>query len=99
MDAAAERAHQAFLTWKGVGYADRADITPDNPAYRTEFFEPVAQIYRVKDEAEAITLANDPPTVWVVRSSRATSSVARQLETGRVCINHPTGVVDIDGPF
>ncbi|HRL49257.1 MAG TPA: aldehyde dehydrogenase family protein [Propioniciclava sp.] len=76
MDAAAERAHQAFLTWKGVGYADRADITPDNPAYRTEFFEPVAQIYRVKDEAEAITLANDPPTVWLVRSSRATSRAA-----------------------
>ena len=37
------------------------DITPDNPAYREEFFGPVAQVYRVGSEDEAVELANDTP--------------------------------------
>src|SRR3954468_10138808 len=37
------------------------DITPDNPAYREEFFGPVAQVYRVAFEEEAVRLANDTP--------------------------------------
>ena len=35
------------------------DIMPDNPAFRDEFFGPVALFFRVKDEDEAIALAND----------------------------------------
>ena len=35
------------------------DITPDNPAYYQEFFGPVALFFRVKDEDEAVRLAND----------------------------------------
>jgi succinate-semialdehyde dehydrogenase/glutarate-semialdehyde dehydrogenase len=35
------------------------DVTPDNPAFRDEFFGPVAMFFRVKDEDEAIALAND----------------------------------------
>jgi succinate-semialdehyde dehydrogenase/glutarate-semialdehyde dehydrogenase len=34
-------------------------ITRDNPAYFEEFFGPVAQIYVVKDDDEAVKLAND----------------------------------------
>ena len=35
------------------------DLTPDNPAYYEEFFGPVALFFRVKDEDEAVRLAND----------------------------------------
>ena len=35
------------------------DIKPDNPAFRDEFFGPVAMFFRVKDEDAAIALAND----------------------------------------
>ena len=35
------------------------DIKPDNPAFRDEFFGPVALFFRVKDEDAAIALAND----------------------------------------
>ena len=41
---------------------DRADdIGPDNPAYREELFGPVASVYRVGSEEEAVKLANDTP--------------------------------------
>ena len=37
------------------------NITPENPAFHQEFFAPVALIFRVKNEKEAIKLANDSP--------------------------------------
>ncbi len=57
-------------------------------------FGPVAVIYRVKDEAAAIALANDSPfglggsvfTSDIERGKR----VADQIDTGMVFINHPT---------
>ena len=60
------------------------DIKPDNPAYYEEFFGPVALFFRVKDEDEAVALANDSPSGWAARSSRTTSlAVERVAEPHR----------------
>ncbi|KMY22791.1 succinate-semialdehyde dehydrogenase [Actinobaculum suis] len=78
------------------------DIPEDAEARYVEFFGPVSQIYRVKDEEEAIRLANDSPyglggsvfTEDIERGKR----VARKLDTGMVYLNHPTAVA-ADIPF
>jgi succinate-semialdehyde dehydrogenase / glutarate-semialdehyde dehydrogenase len=78
------------------------DIRPDNAAYYQEFFAPVALIFRVKNEKEAVRLANDSPyglggsviTKDVERGKR----VARQIETGMVFINRATWTAP-DLPF
>lgn len=67
------------------------DITPENPAYREEFFGPVASLYRVKDEDEAVRIANDTSFglgsyVWTTDQEQALR-VADRLETGMVYIN------------
>ncbi len=73
------------------------DVTPDNDAYREEFFGPVAQVYRVGSEDEAVTLANDTPYglgSYVMTNDRDQAMrVASKLDTGMVFIN----VVGADG--
>ena len=66
-------------------------VTPDNPVYREELFGPVAQVYRVKDEAEAIAVANDTPYglgsyVFTTDPAQALR-LADALDTGMVFIN------------
>ncbi len=70
------------------------DIHPGNPAFHQEFFGPVALFFPVKDEAEAIALANDSPyglggSVFT-RDLERGKRVARQIETGMVFINQAT---------
>jgi succinate-semialdehyde dehydrogenase/glutarate-semialdehyde dehydrogenase len=68
------------------------DIKPNNPAFRQEFFGPVALFFRVKSEDEAIALANDSDfglggsvfTKDVARGKR----VASRVETGMMFINN-----------
>jgi succinate-semialdehyde dehydrogenase/glutarate-semialdehyde dehydrogenase len=70
------------------------DIKPGNPAFREEFFGPVALFFRVKNDEEAVALANDSDfglggsvfTQDVARGRR----VASRIDTGMVFINHPT---------
>ena len=67
------------------------DISRDNPAYFEEFFGPVAQLYIVKNDEEAITLANDSNfglggTVFSKDIERA-KKLASRIETGMVFIN------------
>jgi succinate-semialdehyde dehydrogenase/glutarate-semialdehyde dehydrogenase len=70
------------------------NIKPDNPAYREEFFGPVALFFRVKDEDEAVALANDSD--FGLGGSVFTQDiewgkfVASRIDTGMVFINHPT---------
>jgi succinate-semialdehyde dehydrogenase/glutarate-semialdehyde dehydrogenase len=78
------------------------DIQPDNPAFREEFFGPVALMFRVKDEDEAVALANDSD--YGLGGTIITGDVARgkrlasRIETGMVFINHPTWTAS-DLPF
>lgn len=70
------------------------DIKPSNPAYYQEFFGPVALFFRVKDESEAIALANDSPfglggSVFTEDVERG-KHVARKIHTGMVFINQAT---------
>lgn len=78
------------------------DVLPGNPVFYEEFFGPVALFFKVKNEAEAIALANDSPfglggsvfTQDIERGKR----VADQIDTGMVFINHPTWT-QADLPF
>jgi succinate-semialdehyde dehydrogenase/glutarate-semialdehyde dehydrogenase len=78
------------------------DIKPDNPAFREEFFGPVALFFRVKDEDEAVALANDSDfglggsvfTKDVARGER----VASRIETGMMFVNN-IDWSDADLPF
>lgn len=69
-----------------------ADIKPDNPAFRDEFFGPVVSFYRVKTEDEAIALANDSDfglggSVWTRDEARG-QRVASRMDTGMVFVNN-----------
>jgi succinate-semialdehyde dehydrogenase / glutarate-semialdehyde dehydrogenase len=70
------------------------DITPDNPAYRQELFAPVALIFRVKNEKEAVQLANDSPYGLggsvITKNIERGKRIARQIQTGMVFINRAT---------
>lgn len=78
------------------------DIAPDNPAYREEFFGPVALFFRVKDEDAAVALANDSDfglggSVFTRDEARG-RRVAARIDTGMVFVNHPTWTA-ADLPF
>ncbi len=68
-----------------------AAITPDNDAYREEFFGPVASVYRVSSEEEAIEIANDTPfglgSYVFSNDPEQAQRVADALDTGMVYVN------------
>jgi succinate-semialdehyde dehydrogenase/glutarate-semialdehyde dehydrogenase len=70
-------------------------ITEDNPIYREELFGPVAAFYSVKDEAEAVRVANGTPyglgaSVFTADTERG-REVAGQIDSGMVFVNRPFG--------
>jgi succinate-semialdehyde dehydrogenase/glutarate-semialdehyde dehydrogenase len=73
------------------------DITPDNDAYHEELFGPVAQVYRVSSEEEAVRLANDTPfglgSYVMTTDEEQARRVADKIDAGMVFIN----IVGADG--
>lgn len=68
------------------------DVASDNPAFRDEFFGPVAMFFRVKDEDAAVALANDSDfglggSVFTGSAERG-QRVASRVETGMMFINN-----------
>jgi succinate-semialdehyde dehydrogenase/glutarate-semialdehyde dehydrogenase len=67
------------------------DITPDNDAYREELFGPIAQVYRVSSEEEAVKLANDTPyglgSYLMTTDDEQAKRVADQIDAGMVYVN------------
>lgn len=57
------------------------DISQSNPAYREEFFGPVALFFRVPDEDAAVALANDSP--FGLGGSVFTQDIERGKRLGR----------------
>src|SRR5438034_2168852 len=67
------------------------DVPKESPAYREEVFGPVASVFRVRDAADAVELAND--STFGLGASAWTNDPAEQelfaseLETGMVFVN------------
>jgi len=78
------------------------DIRDDNDAYREEFFGPVASVYRVGSEDEAIQLANDTPfglgSYVLTNDSEQALRVADQIDAGMVFVN-AVGAESAELPF
>jgi acyl-CoA reductase-like NAD-dependent aldehyde dehydrogenase len=67
------------------------DVTHDMELMRDETFGPVIPIMRVRDEDEAVRLANDSrygldASVWTKDIARG-ARVARRVQSGAVCVN------------
>ncbi len=67
------------------------NVTKENSLYNREIFGPVGVVYKVKDEAAAIELANDSSyglgnTIFSSNLEHA-RAVGAQIETGMSCIN------------
>lgn len=67
------------------------DIKPSNPVYQQELFGPVAMVFNVKNEKEAIKMANNHRyglggSVWTQDRDRG-AYVARQINSGAVYVN------------
>jgi succinate-semialdehyde dehydrogenase/glutarate-semialdehyde dehydrogenase len=70
-------------------------VTPGMRAYTEELFGPVAVVYKIGTDAEAVELANVVDyglggAVWSTDTERATR-VAEQLEVGMANVNTPAG--------
>jgi succinate-semialdehyde dehydrogenase/glutarate-semialdehyde dehydrogenase len=81
------------LDRRGYFYAPTvlADIPKDSPAYKEEFFGPVASIFRVKDLDHAIQIANDTrfglgASAWT-NDPAETERFINELDAGMVFLN------------
>ena len=73
-----------------------SDISDDNPIFPQELFGPVASIYVVAEEDEAVRVANATPfglgaCIFSGDTERATR-IAHRVESGMVFVNNPTWI-------
>ncbi|MGV8959420.1 MAG: NAD-dependent succinate-semialdehyde dehydrogenase [Stenotrophomonas sp.] len=78
-------------TYAGYPASILDKVHPGMPAYDQELFGPVAAILRVRDEAEAVRVANDSAfglggSVWTANPTRG-EAVAQQLQCGAAFVN------------
>ncbi len=99
-----DTAAQGATMMTGGGRVDRpgafveptilTDVRPGMRAYHEELFGPVAVVYQVANDDEAVSLANDSPYglggVVMCRDLDRARRIAERLDTGMVWINHPT---------
>ncbi|BBY28508.1 NAD-dependent succinate-semialdehyde dehydrogenase [Mycolicibacterium sediminis] len=77
-------------------------VSPDSPSYREELFGPVATVFKVADEDQAVELANDTPFglgsyVYTTDDEQA-KRVADKIEAGMVFVN-AVGAEGVELPF
>jgi succinate-semialdehyde dehydrogenase/glutarate-semialdehyde dehydrogenase len=77
-------------------------VSPDSPSYREELFGPVAAVYKVNSEDEAVQVANDTPFglgsyVFTTDAEQA-KRVADKIDAGMVFIN-AVGAEGVELPF
>lgn len=77
-------------------------LSPDSPAAKEELFGPVATVYKVADEDQAVALANDTPFglgsyVFTTDAEQA-KRVADKIEAGMVFVN-AVGAEGAELPF
>jgi succinate-semialdehyde dehydrogenase/glutarate-semialdehyde dehydrogenase len=68
-----------------------SEVKPGMPAYHEELFGPVASVIRVKNEDEAVAVANDSPyglgaSLWTADTKKGERIIAR-IEAGTTSIN------------
>jgi succinate-semialdehyde dehydrogenase/glutarate-semialdehyde dehydrogenase len=78
------------------------NVSPDSPSYKEELFGPVATVYKVSSEEEAVELANDTPFglgsyVFTTDSDQA-KRVADKIDAGMVFVN-AVGAEGAELPF
>lgn len=79
------------------------DVRPDMPLFHEEIFGPIAAVLSVKDDAEAVVLANQTEYGLAAaiqsRSLQQAQAIAGQLKTGVVHINDQPVIHEVYGPI
>lgn len=69
------------------------DISEDNPAFYEEMFGPVAQVFKVGSDEEAIELANNSELglggIVLSEDTNRGTAVAEKIQTGMIFVNTP----------
>jgi len=78
------------------------NVSPDSPSYREELFGPVATVYKVGSEDEAVQVANDTPfglgSYIFTTDDEQARRVADRIEAGMVFVN-AVGAEGVELPF